>query len=397
MAAAGIIILVAAGFIGFRYATDVEPQLMEARRLLVSRTAEFDSPAPSRLVQRAEEALRTYLKRSGRSQNSAKLLLLICRWQSGTAQEASQELDQINLAECLTTELVSAAMAAFQASDFPTADRLITVALERQDADRERTLRAAAVIRFDIGRREDVLAHCRELATLAPNDPRPWMLITSVFEGRGDWVSVVENYRQVLALTEGEKLEERSIMIGFLLQSGNMEEARREFDALSKQAPEVAKALPLLHARLLFQEGRAEQALPYLSQALRDKPDDHEALFLKGRIQLEQGEFAAAIKSLERVVELEPLNHESRYVLSQAYHRAGRKGDGEKMLETYRNLEVFKQRLYVLETMANSNPQDRQSRQELVKMFEEIGAQTKAEYWRRSLGQQGTGSTGARP
>ncbi len=395
MAVAGMIVLVAVSFVGYRYATDVEPQLVEARRLLVSRTAEFESPVPSRLVQRAEESLRTYLKRSGRSQNSAKLLLLICRWQSGTAQGASQELDQINLTECLTTELVSAAIAAFQASDFPTADRLITVALERQDTDRERTLRAAAVIRFDIGRREDVLAHCRELAALAPTDPRPWMLITSVFEGRGDWSSVVENYRQVLTRTAGEKLEERSIMIGFLLQSGNIEEARREFDALNKQAPEVAKALPLLHARLLFQEGRAAQALPYLSQALRDKPDDHEALFLKGRIQLERGEFAAAIKSLERVVELEPLNHESRYVLSQAYHRAGRKADGEKMLAAYHNIEVFKRRLYDLETMANSNPQDRQSRVELVKMFEEIGGQAKAEYWRRSLGQQGTGTTGA--
>lgn len=390
--AAGLLLLAAAGIQAFRYATDVEPYLAEARRLLVSRVTEFESAAPSRSVQRAAESLKTYLRDSGHAQNSAKLLLLICDWQSGMVRDAGQELDRINLAECLTSELVSAAMAAFQAKDFLSADRLIAAALERSGVDRERTLRAAAVIRFDIGRREDVLTHCRELALLAPTDPRPWMVITSVYEGRGEWASVVENYRQVLARTQGEKLEERSIMIGFLLQSSNLEEARREFDALSKQAPEVAKQLPVLQAKLLFQEGHAEQALPYLARALRDKPDDHEALFLRGRIQLERGEFAGAIKSLERVVEIEPLGHESRYVLSQAYHRAGRKADGEKMLDAYRDLEVFKQRLYVLERIANSDPQDRQSREELVKMFDRLGAQTQAEYWRRSLGQQATGA-----
>lgn len=393
----GVIGLAVIGFFVYRFLTDAEPLLRDARRLLVSRGAELDSAVPLRTVRRAEEALQTYLGRAGHAQDSAKLLLLVCRWQTGRMDGTAQELQQIHLAACQASEVTAAALAAFQANDFPTADRLITAALERTGTDRERVLRAASVIRFDTGRREEVLEHCRELAILAPADPRPWIVMTSVYEGRNDWSSVVENYREVLARTPGSKEQERSIMIGFLLRSGNVDEARREFDSLREESPDLVAEQPLLEGKLLFQEGQAMQALPLLARALRSQPDDLEALLLQGRIQFERGELEGAIKALERVVQNEPLDHESRYILSQAYHRAGRSADSQQMLDAYRNLEAVKQKLYVLESVANSNPQDRKARETLVQIFDQLGANSKADYWRRSLGPTASSAPGGSP
>lgn len=186
-------------------------------------------------------------------------------------------------------------------------------------------------------------------------------------------------------------------MIGFLLQSGNIAEARQELDVLQKDAPQVVQEQPVLEAKVLYQEGHSKRALPFLNRALRSNPDERDALYLKGRIRFEDGDLANAAKLLERVVELDPLDDQSRYLLSQAYHRLGRKSDGEKMLAAYRGLELFKQQLYSLESTANSNPLDQRSRQELVKICEHFGAKEKAEYWRRSLGQQANGATESQP
>ncbi|MDB5340547.1 MAG: tetratricopeptide repeat protein [Planctomycetaceae bacterium] len=397
IAGVGLIVAGVAGFVLFRYVTNPEPLLTAARKLLISKTGASGSSVPLRSVHQAEELLQSYLSRSGDAADSANLLLLDCVWHTGQSEGAGLALDRIDLSKCRNSELSEAALAAFRANDFRSAERLIAVALDRPESDRERVLRAAAVIRFDTGRRQDVLAHCRELAVLAPNDPNPWIVITSIYEGRDDWSSVVENYRQVIARTAGEKLQERSIMIGFLLQSGNIAEARQELDALQKDAPQVVQEQLVLEAKVLYQEGHSKQALPFLNRVLRSSPNERDALYLKGRIQFEDGDLANAAKLLERVVELDPLDDQSRYLLSQAYHRLGRKSDGEKMLAAYRGLELFKQQLYSLESAANSNPLDLYSRQELVKICEHFGANEKAEYWRRSLGQQATGATESQP
>lgn len=385
IAAAGVL-AAAAAVVLIRQALDPEPLLAEARGILVSQAAAAEGGPSSRAVGRAEQALEDYLRRTGRAGSSARLLLAICHWYSGRPADAAGELTRVSLEECEPQELLSAALAAFHTGDFPPANRLIDAALARDDLPRERTLRAAILIEFDSGRREQVLDHCRELAALAPDDPRLWMVTASVYEGRGDWPSVVESYRQVLSRTEGEKLLERQVMVGFLLNAGLTEEARREFDSLRKDAPEFVEQDPLLEAKLLYREGMGAKALPAVARALARKPDDAEAMFLRGRIEFERGALDPAIKALGRTVEVEPLNHEARYVLSQALYRAGRREDGDRMLKTYRNLEQAKQRLYALEQQANGDPNNTPAREELVSIYDQLGAKAKADYWRKALG-----------
>ena len=379
-------LLIPTAFYGMHLFGNPDPLLNEARQLLHADSGGADSIPPQRHVRRARQVLQTYLQRSQRDSSPATLLLLMCDWYEGRPVDAPRALDRIPLDKCSTRELTVAAVAAFQVSDFPSADRLISAALERPGSDREHVLRAASVIRFDLGRHEDVLAHCRELGRLAPNDARPWMVMASVHESRSDWINVVANYREVLARTPGDKFLERQVMIGFLLKSADIKEARDEFDKLKNDWPGLSQTAPLLEARLLYQEGDAEQALPGIARALQAQPDDPEALLLQGKIRFERGEFETATTDLERLIAIEPLNHEARYVLGQVYHRSGRQSEADEMFVAYRRLSNIKSRLFDLESRAASNPQDVEARAELVRIYDQLGLQKKADAWRKVLG-----------
>ncbi len=382
----GLLLLAPAVFLGTCFFNNSAPLLSEARHLLQADANGAETAPSLRQVRRAKQVLQVYRQRSTRDAHSVTLLLLVCDWYEGRPVDAPRALDYISLAECSTRELTAAALVAFHVNDFPSADRLISAAIERIGADREHALRAAAVIRFDSGRHEDVLAHCRELSQLAPSDPRPWMVAASVYESRSDWINVVSNYREVLARSPAEKLLEREAMIGFLLKSASLAEARSEFDKLLHDWPGLSQDDPLLEARLLYQEGDAERALPKIAPALQANPDDPEALFLQGKIQFEQGDLEAAMAALERVIAIEPLNHEVRYVLGQVYHRSGRPSEGEQMFVVYRQLSNIKSNLFNLEARAARNPQDIEARMEMIRIYDQLGLQKKADSWRKVIG-----------
>jgi tetratricopeptide (TPR) repeat protein len=382
-----LVLSVPAAFYGMHVLRNPDPLLSEARQLLQFEASGAEAAPPLSQVRRAKQVLQKYLQRSERDANSVALLLLVCDWYEGRTVDAPRALDDISLAECSTRELAAAAMVAFHVNDFPSADRLIAAALDCTGSDRERVLRAASVIRFDSGRHEDVLEHCRELSELAPDDPRPWIVIASVYESRSDWMNVVANYQEVLARTLGKGLFERQTMIGFLLKSASLTEARREFDALLRDWPGLSDVDPLLEARLLFQEGNAVPALPHVARAVHARPDNAEALLLLGKIQFENGDLEHAAISLERVIAIEPLNHEARYVLGQVYYRCGQPSDSEHMFEVYRQLINIKSALFNFEARASRNPHDLEARRELIRIYDQLGLKTKADAWRKGLGQ----------
>ena len=349
--------------------------------------AVIDEPNLGRRFQKAfavEAALRDCLKARASLADPARLWLGISLAFQDRGDEINDLWKSADWRLCSTEDLAQAAMAFFRMSDFQRASELIRQALQRADA-RELVLRTAIVIDFDLGRREDVLEHCQELAQLAPRDPSPWLTQAAVYEGQSNWPKVVEAYRTVLKLTAGNNARYRLVMVGFLLKVGNVAEARQELDRLRRNSPDVMAEEPSLEASLLFTEGKFQEARESLEAAWPKVSDNAEGLLLYGRLLMQTEQPADAIPHLEKARRLGPTDFQVLYHLAQAHRRAGHEDMATNLLNRHRILMTIQQELYALSRTAEAEPNNLPVRLKLVRLYESIGATEQVEYWQRSV------------
>ncbi len=64
--------------------------------------------------------------------------------------------------------------------------------------------------------------------------------------------------------------------------------------------------MPMLEARLLHLKGNNGEALARIDSVLEFKPQDIDALLLRGRIELASGKFTEAISTLEQLTQTDP-------------------------------------------------------------------------------------------
>jgi tetratricopeptide (TPR) repeat protein len=348
--------------------------------------AVIDEPNFGRRFQKAflsEAALRDCLNARASIADPARLWLGVCLAFQERRDEANDLWKSADWQRCSTEELAQAAMAFFRISDFPRASELIRQALQRTDA-RELVLRTAIVIDFDLGRTEDVLGYCEELARLAPRDPSPWLTQAAVYEAQSEWPKVVESYRTVLKLTGTNNARYRLVMVSFLLKVGNFAEARQEFERLKRNAPEVLAEEPSLEASLLFAEGKAQEARKSLEAVWPKVSDKADSLTLYGQLLMQIGQPGNAIPHLQKARRLRPADSQILYHLAQAHRRIGEDEIATNLLTRHRNLLAIQNELYALSRTAEADPNNLTARLELIRLYESIGATEDAEFWRRS-------------
>ena len=86
------------------------------------------------------------------------------------------------------------------------------------------------------------------------------------------------------------------------------------------------------YGAFLFRQGRLEEALPLLEQAVQAVPGSARAHTELGRVLLHLGKREAAAGSLEKAVQLDPGSPAARLLLGKTYLELGRTGDGERQL-----------------------------------------------------------------
>ena len=110
-------------------------------------------------------------------------------------------------------------------------------------------------------------------------------------------------------------------------------EAERHFVkavALKGRAPGGGEDPRVDYGAFLFRQGRTEDAVGPLQQAVRETPSSARANIELGRVLLHLGRLAAAAVCLEKAAALEPANWNARLLLGRAYLRLGRIDDGER-------------------------------------------------------------------
>jgi tetratricopeptide (TPR) repeat protein len=241
------------------------------------------------------------------------------------------------------------------------------------------------VIRFELGRDDDVLSHCRELAEIVPTDPDPWRVSAMVHRNRGHWDHFVDSARKSLALSKADAGEFRQELVDGLVHLGETKDARKEFDRVAKNRPDLVPRAPLLEARLLLLEGRSDQVATILTDYLRKYPDDPEALLLHGKLLLAQESFGLAINVLQRLITIDPANHDAHYQLGQSLARRGDDDDrAQYHLRLHREILDSKVQLYHLEQLAAREPKNILVRRELARNYARLGLDELAEFWTRA-------------
>jgi Tfp pilus assembly protein PilF len=86
------------------------------------------------------------------------------------------------------------------------------------------------------------------------------------------------------------------------------------------------------YAAFLFRQGRMEEALPILEQAIKEQPGSARAHTELGRVLLHMGKRELAAARLEKAVALDPGSTAARLLLGRTYLELDRKEQGEQQL-----------------------------------------------------------------
>lgn len=282
-----------------------------------------------------------------------------------------------------TPDLLLIAELLFHTDRLGPAEQLVGVALERGES-RVATLQLAIKIRIELGSDAEVMQHTEEWAKLEPNNPKPYRIQATVHRNHGRWDNFIVAAEKAVELTPPTDWVLQIELVDGYTHLGRIDDARRELNRIQEARSDLIKLAPVMHARLLLQEGDHGSAEKIIDRCLITYPDDTEALMVKGKLRVAQGDYGLAIALFDKVQEIDPADEQAYYQLGQAHARVGKKDQGRKYLEQHRRLLDAKIELYGLEQKAAREPQNAEVRRELAAAYSDIGLPRLAEFWTRA-------------
>tara|TARA_R110002072_G_scaffold13481_3_gene56957 strand:+ start:18246 stop:19442 length:1197 start_codon:yes stop_codon:yes gene_type:complete len=282
-----------------------------------------------------------------------------------------------------TTDILLISELLFHTDRLGPAEQLIGVALDRGES-RVATLRLAIEIRMALGSDAEVMRHTEEWVRLDPENPTPFRIQAAVHRNHGRWDNFIVAAEKAVELTPPTDWVLQVELVDGYTHLGRIDDARRELDRIRKARPDLIELAPVMHARLLLQEGDYESTESIIERCLAAYPDDTEAMMVKGKLRFSQGDYSLAIRLFEKVLELDPADEQAYYQLGQAHARAGDKEQGRKYLDQHRRLLDAKIELFALEQQAAREPLNSEVRHRLAAAYSEIELPHLAEFWARA-------------
>lgn len=237
------------------------------------------------------------------------------------------------------------------------------------------------------GFEDTILTLCRDYAPLAPEDPFPWLISSSLYHERGVPNAAVEAYRAALKcpLPPEETYRVRLQLAELALLLGDLRLAREQAEALETTAHsvEAQNAIHGLNAELLIREGHFQKALPILDQLIEKRPQWGKTLALRGRCYYELQDFAKTVRDLSAAVEIDPFDQQSHYLLGQAFLRQKDTIQANRHLNRSRELTDLMAQILTLENQLRNDLYNRELKLRLAELNEKRGDREKAAAWRR--------------
>ncbi|MFT3847224.1 MAG: PEP-CTERM system TPR-repeat protein PrsT [Propionivibrio sp.] len=147
-----------------------------------------------------------------------------------------------------------------------------------------------------------------------------WQLKGVVLAAKGDVKAASEAYRKALEI-KPDYLPAHSALISYSVDSGNLDEAARQLDALKKVAPSHPQT-SYLQALLLYRQKNFKAAQESIQQHLKFMPDSALGLQLAGAIDYELKSYSTAESNLLKALPKTPELGLARRTLIATYLRS---------------------------------------------------------------------------
>ncbi|WP_241550239.1 tetratricopeptide repeat protein [Acidithiobacillus sulfuriphilus] len=169
-----------------------------------------------------------------------------------------------------------------------------------------------------------------EALRLAPHSPAPVYYLGRLYEAQGQWAEALQWYQRITSGPLFPEVELRSARIDYLL--GHREKAMRQLQDLAARYPKQAQ-IPLLEAELRLDEGKAQEALSVLHDALQRLPDQPELWYEQGVIEEGLKDYPAMEKAMREVIRLAPNDAQAyNFIGFSLVERHTRLGEAETLL-----------------------------------------------------------------
>jgi tetratricopeptide (TPR) repeat protein len=185
-----------------------------------------------------------------------------------------------------------------------------------------------ALAAIDLGELELAEAHYRESLAIEPQ-PAIYSDLGFVLESQGMAEEAAEMYRKALELDPGSASAQLNLATS-LARRGEFAAAERRFRVTLEQKPSAQAYTGL--GFVLWRQGRVDEALDSLHDAIAADPKDAAAYDQLGMILVEQGKLEEAVSSYRQLVRLRP-NAAAHQKLAEVLTRLGRTEEARKELE----------------------------------------------------------------
>jgi Flp pilus assembly protein TadD len=187
---------------------------------------------------------------------------------------------------------------------------------------------------MSVGDLDGALPALGKACDLAPQDEDACYYLARDLHALGRYEAACEPFEKALRAAPKVNLPKvhRAIALNFsaLGMTADAEQHFLKAIQLNGRAARDGEDPRVDYGAFLFRQGRTEEALRPLDQAVHDAPSSPRANLERGRVLLHLEKMNDAVACLEKAVALEPANWNAHLLLGRAYLRLGRTSDGER-------------------------------------------------------------------
>ena len=271
-----------------------------------------------------------------------------------------------------------------RADRFSQAEPVLERAFLDQTDPREMVAKELAKIYLMSYRMDRAARAIERWRTLAPQDPEPCLWSNEIASrSSAETAVLIQNYRA--ALDRDSKLDKARLGLAQALSKDHQfDEAREVFEAYLKRSPQDTTAMLGL-GRNAFQQGDIDEAGKYFETAFQTNPRDPETLKERGQLDLRLGRIREACERLTLLAEIEPYDHEVRYLYAQALKLAGNVSQAKKEFEQAARLRKEHDQIVQLRYAVLKNPSDLDNRFRVASWMMDHGHEDEGLKWTKEI------------
>jgi len=274
---------------------------------------------------------------------------------------------------------------AFKQKQYGDSLQALNAAIEMSDQAKRKLVPAyqlMASIYYDLGNMQQAMNSATIVSNLDPTNARIFRFIGMVHQDYEQWQDSLIAYQRYLELDPFGDLRETVII--------NMAEVHIKLRQFTQALTQLNRVLVTpriyaLRASCHYNLGDVQDAFDALNNALTRDPAQHEAILLKGTIEVQDRSYKKAVDTFVSGLRYYPRDDVFMYKLSEAYRGFGDAAKAEELAVQSKILRTKRERFSKLNVDVIGEPTNIAMRLELGKLAEEIGKPELAVTWYQAV------------